>query len=416
MKSARRHHPLSQWLNESGTNRLRSDHPWLFRTNVNEKVLFATDPGVVPLGYRVYFYSPRSEIRLRQFGPFLGEPVVHGLENGQIVSDPTVFEKIWGAALEEHFHQTFLKKKSYVDGDKCFRWLFAESDSTPGLVVDVFDRSVVAQIQSAPIEHFWGVLKKALDRAFTRATGTSAEWSEMRNMPVRKKEGLNVESLPPEKVDAAQWIRWNGFEWWMNPGGPQKTGGYLDQRDNHHAASAWARRLNLKEAWDFCSFEGGFSLHLAKAGLRVEALDQSASALATLSRNAEKNGLRIQTTEADVFDELRRRHQEKRKTDLIVLDPPSFVRSRTDKDAAIRGLKELNLRALHCLNPGGVLVTCTCSHHIAPYELDAILMEASHDSRTRLRVLERRGPAPDHAPLEGFPESNYLQALYLEVV
>ncbi|MBS1983166.1 MAG: class I SAM-dependent rRNA methyltransferase [Bdellovibrionales bacterium] len=414
------HHPLKGLLTPSGAARLRTGHPWLYRTHLDPGYGASATPGILKLGDDWFFLSPLSEIRLRRLGPFADNPG-KAMPTGSYISSEAEFAQLFLAPLTQHFAQVAQRKRDLVGGENCFRWIFSESDGIPGLVADVFESEVVVQIQSATLERFWPTFRTALEQALPLSSGSKARIIELRNMPVRRKEGLEVIEVPrtPEGAEApGRWIRWNGFEWWMNPGGPQKTGAYLDQKDNHLATLSWAKRLHYRNAWDLCCFEGGFGLHLAAAGLHVRALDQSSSALTIFQKNAQRNQVgaeQIDFREGNVFDELRISHQDKEKTDLIVLDPPSFVRSRNDKEGALRGLKELNLRSLHTLRPGGMLVTCTCSHHVSAADLEEVVREAAHDAHRRLKLLESRGPAPDHAPLQGFPESTYLQALYLEV-
>lgn len=408
---------MKEDLTRAGRDWQRSGHPWLYRTHFHDEKALPTAPSLVPMAGHWHVLSPLSEIRLRRFGPLEGQP--KSPENAPVIESPEAFGEYFAHPLEQHLHALFLRKRSLVGNENCFRWVFSEADALPGLVLDVFESTVVAQIQTAPMERFWPVFRAAIEGAFRRAVGPELRLIELRNAPSRRREGLEVEEIPAERKTEGQWIRWNGFEWWMNPGGPQKTGAYLDQKENHLAAAVWAKRIQARQAWDLCAFEGGFGLHLARAGAEVLAVDQSATALETAGRNRDRNAIpaaQFRTLEANVFDELRARHQAREKVDFIVLDPPSFVRSRKDKANAMRGLKELNLRALHCLRPGGILVTCTCSHHVSPSDLGELVHDAALDGKRRVKILEEKGPSPDHAPLDGFPESRYLSALYLEVL
>lgn len=392
---------------------MQSGHPWLYRTHLTPEFHVPEKAAYVKFADDWWAWSPTSEIRLRRLGPWSRAvtcPVT-------VVDDPATFETHFGPALEKHLASVFERKSKWVDGDPCFRWIFSEVDGLPGLVVDRFGSSAVAQIQTAPVERVaWPALEPRLKRALAKAGVDQPQVVPIRSSPTRRKEGLEVEARAESA--ASTWMRWNGLEWLMTAGGSQKTGSYLDQRDNHTATAAWAKRLGLKSAWDLCCHEGGFGLHLAKAGLDVTFLDQSITALETVRENLKRNGLepdRHTFFEANVFDWLKASHRDGRKVDLVVLDPPSFVRARSEKEGALRGLKELNLRALHALKPGGLLVTCTCSHHIGPNDLEAVLGSAAVDARRTFRILETRGPAPDHAPLGAFPESNYLQTWIVEV-
>lgn len=410
-------------MTEEGLGRLRSGHPWLYEDQLQEKH-FAQwkEAAVLPLGEHWFFYSPQSKLRMRRLGPssrywptFDSQAPRHPILN---LED---FENYFGQSLRELCEGSLkIRLRHLPPNSECFRWIFAENDYLPGLLVEVYGNTLVAQIQSAPIEKFWPLLKQYLEEAFIKHSpflkkDSSIEWIEQRHLPVRKLEGLEI--IERDQVESSVVLNWNGFKWKMSAGGSQKTGSYLDQAINHVRAADYAVRINAKSAWDLCSFEGGFSLHLLKKGISVLAVDQSISALNTLKENVELNGLSqdlLETRHEDIFEFIKQAHSQGLKTDFIVLDPPSFLKNPKDKERALRAYKELNLRALHCLNPGGILVSCTCSHHIYPEDYRKMLKSAAHDARKSLRILEVMGPAEDHAPLLGFVESNYLQAWYLE--
>jgi 23S rRNA (cytosine1962-C5)-methyltransferase len=405
-------------LAKDGWARLAQGHPWLYAGNLAADFPAPQSAGFVSHAAGLFAFSPQSEIRLRSFGLPAWKEL---LQESEGVFDATSFDRVFGVALRKHLAQTLRHKRVLLQGESCLRWIFSECDFLPGLVVDLFGNEAVAQIQTAPMEAVWESVRAALEASFRHVEGgtRTLRIHELRSTPARRYEGLAVEAPPPADEGSGKWIPWNGLEWELHPGRGQKTGAYLDQRDNHLAAVRWAKALNLKSAWDLCCFEGGFGLHLAKAGLNIEALDQSAAALATARRNARKNGIAdsaYSTVEANVFDVLSERSRGSARSPLIVLDPPGFVRSRKEKDSALRGFKELNLRALQCLEPGGLLVTCACSYHVSENDYGEMLASAAGDAGRRVRILEVRGPAPDHAPRLGFPESRYLQAWYLEVL
>jgi 23S rRNA (cytosine1962-C5)-methyltransferase len=192
----------------------------------------------------------------------------------------------------------------------------------------------------------------------------------------------------------------------------QKTGVFLDQRENYLAAARYASGRAL----DCFTCTGGFALHLARTCEQVEAVDSSAPALATARRNAEANGIdNVEFREADVFDLLSSYSSARRNYDAIVLDPPAFAKSRGQVEAAARGYKDINLRALRLLGPGGILVTCSCSHHMSEAMLLEIVAEASLNAGRTLRVLERRTQAQDHPILLTVPETLYLKCIILQV-
>lgn len=402
---------------KEGWSRLAEGHPWLYAGNLASDFRAPDAPCLLKHPAGLFAFSPKSEIRLRSFGP----PSWANLaKDSQSFTKPEDFSAVFGEPLLTHLASTLHRKRAILENESCLRWIFSECDFVPGLVVDLFDDEAVAQIQTAPMEMLWPAMRDGLIKAFAQETaGRKLTVHELRSTPARRYEGLEVIAASPVTDDMpGRWFKWNGLEWELHPGHAQKTGAYLDQRDNHRAAAHWAKVFGHKRAWDLCSFEGGFGLHLAKAGLEVEALDQSAPALAVAHRNAERNGIpkdRYRTLEANVFDVLSERSRTDSRVPMIVLDPPGFVRSRREKDSAMRGFKELNLRAMQCLEPGGLLVTCACSFHVDQSDYGLMLADAASDAGRKIRILEVRGPSPDHAPRLGFPESRYLQAWYLEL-
>jgi len=407
-------------VTNEGLGRLRSGHPWLYEDHLKPGAFSLTEAAVVPFGEHWFFYSPLSKLRLRRLGPTL-----RYWPNPEVPRKPITtteaFAEVFAAPLKELFTASLRTRMQLkFEGDTCFRWIFAENDFVPGLLVEAYGPVLVCQLQSAPIEKFWPVLKPLLLEVYGQGTGLDSskiQVIEQRHLPVRKLEGLEV--VDEARSEEKHTLRWNGFDWTITPGGSQKTGSYLDQAENHRRTADFARRMNHKTAWDLCSFEGGFALHLLKEGLEVLAVDQSERALEALKANVKLNKLsesKLSTQKDDVFEFLKAQQQAGTKVDLIVLDPPSFVKNPKDVDRALRGFRDLNLRALHCLKPGGLLVSCSCSHHIMPDDYRRMLKGAAHDARRSVRILEVRGPSPDHAPMLGFVESEYLQAWYLEVI
>lgn len=191
----------------------------------------------------------------------------------------------------------------------------------------------------------------------------------------------------------------------------QKTGAFLDQRENYAAAAEYARG----EALDVFCYQGGFALHLAPKCDKVTGVDSSRPALEIAEKNAALNALELEWIEANAFDLMRDYSDSGKSYDCIVLDPPAFAKSRRDLPTALRGYKELNLRALKMLRPGGVLVTCSCSYHVSPAALLETVQAAALDSQRTLRLLENRGQAKDHPSLLGIPETAYLKCLILHV-
>ena len=199
----------------------------------------------------------------------------------------------------------------------------------------------------------------------------------------------------------------NGLRFAYDALGGQKTGAFLDQRENYAAAARYARG----EALDVFCYQGGFALHLARACEKVTGVDSSRPALETAETNAQLNGQEIEWIEANAFDLLRDYSDQGKKYDCIVLDPPAFAKSRRDLATALRGYKELNLRALKMLRPGGILVSCSCSYHVSQADLLETVSAAALDSHRTLRLLESRGASTDHPSVIGIPETAYLKCL-----
>jgi 23S rRNA (cytosine1962-C5)-methyltransferase len=215
-------------------------------------------------------------------------------------------------------------------------------------------------------------------------------------------------------------FRLNGLLFYYDANAGQKTGAFLDQRANYAAAAEWARRLGCTgRALDVCCYQGGFALHLAEVCAQVTGIDASRASLEVAERNFEANRSRltaqVEWVEGDAFQILRDWSDAGEKFDAIVLDPPAFAKSLRAVEGALRGYKELNLRALKMLSPGGLLVTCSCSHHVGWAELEASVTVAAADAHRRVRLLERRGAALDHPVMLNLPETEYLKCLVLEV-
>jgi 23S rRNA (cytosine1962-C5)-methyltransferase len=203
----------------------------------------------------------------------------------------------------------------------------------------------------------------------------------------------------------------NGVRFRYDALGGQKTGAFLDQRENYAAAAQYARG----EALDVFCYHGGFALHLARSCDKVTGVDSSRPALEAAEQNAALNSREIEWIEANAFDLLRDYSDAGQRYDSIVLDPPAFAKSKRELPTALRGYKELNLRALKMLRPGGILVTCSCSYHVSNADLLETVSEAAADSHRILRVLENRGQAKDHPSVLGIPETSYLKCLILLV-
>ena len=383
--------PATARITPRGEDRLRSGHPWIYRSDVRD--VTGAGPGVVVrvigakeklLGHALF--SDQSQIVLRM------------VSRGEV----TVDAAFWRARLEA---AVSFRERLDLDAT-AFRLVHGEADLLPSLIVDRYAEILVLQALSQGMDRLVPMLVPILVE-LTGARGVLA-----RNDPkVRQLEGLEqkVEVLygsVPETVA----VREGPVAYDVDPWHGQKTGLFLDQRENRDAAARYAHGRVL----DGFSYNGGYALRLARTASVVEAVDSSADAVGRINRNAAMNGLdNVIAREANVFDELRRLERENARFDTIVLDPPAFAKNKASVPKALAGYKEINLRALHLLNPGGYLVTCSCSYNVDEAMFGQVLYEASVDSHTPVTVVEKRMQGRDHPVLLGVPETYYLKCFIL---
>jgi 23S rRNA (cytosine1962-C5)-methyltransferase len=383
-------------VNRKAADRVASGHPWIFSSDVVDRGAAAPGDAV-----RVHLASangsPRRFLGIAHYSS-LSQITLRLLSGAQEPIDRTFFLRRLTAAIAH--------RERVVEGSDAHRVVFSEGDLLPGLMVDRYGAYLVIQTLSQGMERARDLIVHCLTELLA-PSGIIAR----NDASVRKREGLALETLTlsgdvPERVS----IQMNGLRLEADLLHGQKTGVYLDQRENYLAAARWARGRVL----DCFTSTGGFALHAASKAESVEAIDSSAPALAIAESNARANGIEnIQFRQADVFEFLAgidRRYA------MIVLDPPAFAKSRRALDDAMRGYKEINLRALRMLERGGILVTCSCSHHLGEAALLEVVAEAALDAGKTLRVLERRTQAADHPILLTVPETHYLKCLILEVI
>jgi 23S rRNA (cytosine1962-C5)-methyltransferase len=374
-----------------GEDRLRSGHPWIYRSDVRD-VADATPGAVVRvlgakdklLGHALF--SDQSQIVLRL--------VSRG--------DAAIDRAFWRARLA-----SAIAFRAALDlNATAYRLVHGEADLLPSLIVDRYADVLVLQALSQGMDRLIPTLVPLLVE-LTAARGVLA-----RNDPkVRLLEGLEqkVEVLHGDVPETVA-VREGTVTYDVDLRHGQKTGLFLDQRENRDAAAQYARGRVL----DCFSYNGGFALRLAAGAAEVEALDSSADAVVRITQNAAKNGLtNIRAREANVFDELRRLERENARFDTVVLDPPAFAKNKASVPKALAGYKEINLRALRLLNPGGYLVTCSCSYNVDESMFGQVLYEASVDSHTPVAVVEKRMQGRDHPVLLGVPETYYLKCFIL---
>lgn len=376
-----------------GETRIRGGHPWIYQSDVAD---VAADGGdiVDVLGPRQRYlgralFSEHSQITLRM------------LTRG----DEEIDEAFWRARLRAaiEFRQT-----RGIDAT-AYRLVHGEADLLPSLIVDRYADTLVVQALSQGMDrHLPSLLPTLVE--LSGATGVLA-----RNDPrVRLLEGLEqrVEVLHGEVPEQVK-VHELGIEYVVDPRRGQKTGLFLDQRENRDAAASYARGRLL----DCFAYDGGFALRLARHCDQVEALDISADAVARVAGNASRNGLtNVTAREANVFDELRQLEKAGERYDTVVLDPPAFAKNKASIPKALAGYKDINLRALKLLNPGGCLVTCSCSYNIDEATFADVVYQASVDSGAQVTVVEKRMQGRDHPVLLGVPETYYLKCLILRRV
>ena len=383
-------------VNRKAADRVASGHPWIFSTDLTDRAdatpgeaVLVLDPSERLLG--TFHYSSTSQITLRRLSPRHEE------------IDAAFFRSRIGRALD-------FRSRTVSRSNAC-RLVYAEADGLPALVVDRYGSYLAVQTLNQGMDRCSGMITAALEELIQPAAIVARN-----DVSVRKLESLPQETkvLAGEITGPAE-ISMNNLKWNVDLIGGQKTGIYLDQRENYLAAARHAVRGSA--GLDCFSSTGGFALHLAGVCDTVEAVDSSENALASAARNAALNGIdNVKFREADVFDLLAGYGQSGRRFGTIVLDPPAFAKSRTAIEGAARGYRDINYRALRLLEPGGILVTCSCSHHFSESMLLEVVAAAALDAGRTLRVLERRAQAGDHPVLLTVPETLYLKCLILEVV
>ena len=378
---------------DRGADRLRSGHPWVYRSNLVEAEGEAGDVvRVVDRRGRFLgraFYNPKSQISVRL------------VTRGDEPVDESWFAGRIREALE--YRETLV-----IDAD-AYRLIHGEADGIPGLIVDRYGDYLVLQVGSAAVEQRLDWVMRPLVELLSPA-GILAR----NDSTARKREGLNTESqVLSGEVPESVIVREGNVRYRADLRGGQKTGGFLDQRENHLAAGRHATGRVL----DVFSYTGGFALHAASRADTVEAVDTSGPALDAAKANAELNGLENMTfTRANAFDLLRERSDSGERYDTVILDPPAFAKSKREVKKATRAYKEINLRAMKLLNPGGVLITCSCSFHFSRELMEETLRSAAVDAGRTMRVREWRGQSADHPELLAVPETKYLKCAVLERV
>jgi 23S rRNA (cytosine1962-C5)-methyltransferase len=405
-------------ISRRAADRIRNGHVWVYASDVESLETGAREdeaPALIPVADNrglllgTALYSPHSQIALR------------------IVSREHLTEPQWIKVLEDRLRRSIERRVPMLHSteqltDSC-RLVFSEADELPGIVADKYGELVVLQLLAKGLDT--PEVRAACVRVF-RETIAPVSIVERPDPRMRELEGLSTPATAPlwaadskaPLMKTTFHINGLRFEYDANAG--QKTGAFLDQRLNYAAVKEWASRMTTEgRALDVCTYQGGFALHLAQTCREVIGIDASRASLEVAERNLAANreriGASVEWMEADAFELLRDWSDARQSFDAIVLDPPAFAKSQRAVEGALRGYKELNLRALKMVRPGGLLVTCSCSHHVGWADLEGAVASAAADAHRRVRLLDRRGAAPDHPVVLNIPETEYLKCLVLEV-
>ncbi|MGC2617941.1 MAG: class I SAM-dependent rRNA methyltransferase [Acidobacteriaceae bacterium] len=395
-------------VSRRAADRLQAGQVWVYRSDVEAwpDGVEQMGAGLMPVADRrgallgTGLYSPASEIVVR------------------LVSQELTTEAEWLETLRARLRAAIERRRPLLDAenDAC-RLVFSEADALPGLTADQYAGLVVVQLRH-----------KALDTDAVRALVAETIREAVEPETILEREDPRIRELEQLSVPASATLyarsaepvtstvfRLNGLQFHFDATSGQKTGAFLDQRENYAAAARYAQG---EAALDVCTYQGGFALHLARTCRRVTGVDVSRAALEVAERNYAMNRAALDAdvdwVEADAFDLLRDWSDAGTVYDTIVLDPPAFAKSKRAVEGALRGYRELNLRALKMLRPGGRLITCSCSHHVSLADFMETLRAAAGDARRRVRLLEVRGAAADHPVVINIPETEYLKCVVLE--
>jgi 23S rRNA (cytosine1962-C5)-methyltransferase len=377
-------------ISARGAKRIKDGHVWVYRSDV------ASAEGIAP-GAVVQVRDERGKLLGTAFYSNASQIAVRMLSKDAI--------KDLSGLLRERIRSAIAYRERFVSNTDAYRVVFSEADDLPGLIVDRYNDLLSFQ-----------VLTQATDADSVRATVLAELTEQLHPASIAERVEPKIrelEQLPERSSGLVQGDKGNtvfsinGVRFHYNAKEGQKTGAFLDQRENYAAAAAYA----TGEALDVFCYHGGFALHLAQRCSKVTGLDGSRPALEVADRNATLNGRDVDWIEGNAFDVLRDYAKSGQQYDAIVLDPPAFAKSKRDLDTALRGYKELNLRALKMLRPGGILVTCSCSYHVSAPDFLDMVADASRDAHRELRILENRTQSKDHPIRASVPETGYLKCI-----
>lgn len=399
-------------IQRRAADRLRMGHLWVYRSDVDELIpslghdtieggslLTVVDSRGIALGTALY--SAASQIALRM-----------------VAAEASLTRQEYLLSVRDRLIAALALRGELAPESKennACRMVFSEADGLPGIVIDRYCDLAIVQLLTQ------GTAQDDLRQLVTEVLTERLQLKTIVERPdprVRELEQLAPPSREPlyaqDEAKLATIFTINGLHFHFDSSAGQKTGAFLDQRLNYAAAAGYAKGRAL----DVCTYQGGFALHLAKQCERVTGVDASRAALEVADRNRELNRslhAKVDWIEADAFELLREFDASGKQYDTIVLDPPAFAKSKRAAEGALRGYKELNLRAIKMLRPGGILVTCSCSHHVPLAEFTEVIASAASDAARKIQLLETRGAAPDHPAILSLAETSYLKCLICRV-
>jgi 23S rRNA (cytosine1962-C5)-methyltransferase len=383
-------------ISRRGADRLQGGHLWIYRGDVEKA------PSALEAGDVVALVDGRGRFLAKAFWSARSKIALRIVTRDEEPVDEAFFAARLSAAID-------LRARAFGHDERFVRMVHGEADLLPGLVVDRYGDAAVIQTLVPATDRRKALLAELVANALSLRTVV-----ERNDVRVRELEGLaQVKGVVRGEAPGPVEYREGEVRMQVDLLGGQKTGTFLDQRENHLRAGEYARGRCL----DCFAYAGGFALQLARRAESVVAVEMQPNAAALLQENAALNRAgNLEVVEANAFDYLRDRSEEEPSFDLVVLDPPAFAKNKESLPAAKRGYKEVNLRAMQVLKPGGMLVTASCSYHLSEEALEALVLDAANDAGKRVQLLERRGAGRDHPVLMGVPETRYLKCLFLRIL
>jgi 23S rRNA (cytosine1962-C5)-methyltransferase len=380
-------------ISPRGVERIRAGHLWVYRSDVRSA---DAEPGAI-----VRLTDERGRCHGRAFYSDKSQIAIRLLTREDAPVDREFFVKRLQQAAEY--------RKVVVENTEAWRLVYSEADHLPSLIVDRYGDYLVMQTLSQGTDRHKDLFAEILNELFAPKGILERNDPRVRLLEgLEQKVGVLSGDVPDEII-----ARENGIAFACDLKKAQKTGSFLDQRENHFAARAYASG----DVLDCFSYQGGFALTIADRCSHIESTDMAPAAVAAARRNQELNGIsNVSFREANSFDLLKEYDEAGRRFNMVILDPPAFAKNRDSIEAAHRGYKEINLRALKLLKPGGFLLTCSCSYHISEALFLQILAEAANDARKSVAIVDRRTQAKDHPILLTMPETHYLKCLIIRVL